>query len=246
MEMSSTGNIKTYNAENQPLLSKKALLIILVGAVLSLTLFIMGIFGAAYQIREDAAAASASLTKKKSSAAADVDLANALRASTVSNVIAEEAIPAYSTAEVMALDMSQPSGVTVSDLELVTQGGLVGLEPAFLKAEQDYGINCLFVMAIAAHESANGTINGAGNNMFGWGGGAIAFSSKEECIDTVARGLANNYLSPGGSLYSGNTISSVNKRYAASTAWDDRVAANMVRYYSVISRNHNAALEKLQ
>lgn len=239
-------NTDPTTMEKPPFFSKRVVALILSGIVLSVVLFAAGLFGAAHQIREDAAAASAALTKEKLSAAADVDLANALRTSTVNNVIAGEAIPAYSTAEVMAMDMSQPSGVTVSDLELVTQAGLVGLEPAFVKAEQDYGINCLFVMAIAAHESANGTINGAGNNMFGWGGGSIAFSSKEECIDTVARGLANNYLSPGGSLYTGNTISAVNTRYAASTAWDDRVAANMVYYYSIISENHNAALEKLQ
>jgi hypothetical protein len=80
--------------------------------------------------------------------------------------------------------------------------------------------------------------------MFGFG--RSGFSSKAECIDTVARALANNYLSPSGGLYNGKTISSVNKRYAASTTWDDKVARNMVNYYSVISRNHNAALEELK
>lgn len=142
------------------------------------------------------------------------------------------------------MDVSKPSGVTVSDLELVTRGALVGLEEAFWQAEQDYGINCLFVMAIASHESANGTMCYAPNNMFGYGG--ISFDSKEECIDTVARNLAGSYLNPRGGLYSGKTISSVNKRYAASTTWDDKVARNMVVYYGTISENHNAALEKLE
>ncbi|MCI5535807.1 MAG: glucosaminidase domain-containing protein, partial [Clostridiales bacterium] len=120
----------------------------------------------------------------------------------------------------------------------------VGLEEAFWQAEQNYDVNCLFVMAIASHESANGTMCFRPNNMFGFG--TSGFSSKAECIDVVSRALANNYLSTSGSLYSGKTISSVNKRYAASTTWDDKVARNMTRYYSVISQHHNAALEKLK
>ena len=126
----------------------------------------------------------------------------------------------------------------------MTTGGLVGLEEAFYQAEQDYGINCLFVMAIAAHESANGTMCFASNNMFGYG--TSGFSSKAEGIDVVSGALANSYLSPGGSLYSGKTISDVNKKYAASTTWDDKVARNMVSYYATISKSRSAALDRLK
>lgn len=236
--------ISTKFAERFGILTKKHLILILLSACLSLALFMLGIFGAAQKIRSDAASSSAALTKEKSTAAVDVDISNALRTSTVDSILEKESIPAYSTGEVMAMDVSQPSGVSLSDLKLVTRGALVGLEEAFLKAEEDYGINCLFVMAIASHESANGTMCYAPNNMFGYGG--MSFSSKAECIDVVSRGLAQNYLATGGSLYSGKTISSVNKRYAASTTWDDKVARNMVSYYATISQNHNAALEKLE
>jgi len=221
---------------------------ITIGIILAicLVLFFVGIFGGALKIRSDAKAASEAIMKEKTAGAEEVDLANALRASAVNNVLATNYIPAYSLSEVMAMDVSKPSGVTVEDLKKVTTQGLVGLEEAFWQAEQDYGINCLFVMAIAAIESGNGTINGVGNNMFGWGGGYIAFSSKEEGIDVVARGLATNYLKPGAGLYSGNTISSVNKRYASSSTWDDKVASKMVSYYSIISQTHNTELEKLK
>ena len=188
----------------------------------SAALFAAGVYAAVEDVREDAAEANRALTEQGASAAADVDLADSLRISTVNKVIENESIPAYSVSEVMQLDVSTPSGVTLSD----------------------YGINCLFVMAIAAHESANGTMCYMPNNMFGYGG--MSFSSKAECIDVVSRGLAQRYLTPGGGLYSGKTISDVNKRYAASTSWDDKVAANMARYYSVISKHHNAALEKLK
>ena len=80
--------------------------------------------------------------------------------------------------------------------------------------------------------------------MFGFG--SSGFSSKAECIDVVSRALAQNYLSPGGSLYSGKTISDVNKRYASSSTWDDKVARNMTNYYSVISVHHNKALDRLK
>jgi len=199
---------------------------------------------ASNQITIIASEAEKELASEKSASAKEVDLANSLRVAAVDEVMDRESIPAYSTAQVMSMDVSVPSGVTVSDLKLVTKGALVGLEESFWQAEQDYGVNCLFVMAIAAHESANGTICFRPNNMFGFG--RSGFSSKAECIDTVARALANNYLSTSGSLYNGKTISSVNKRYAASTTWDDKVARNMVSYYAVISENHNAALEKLE
>lgn len=228
------------------LLSKKIL--ISTGCILAISavLFVVGILAGAHKINSDAAAANKALTKEKAATAEPVDLATALRTSTVDNVIENNYIPAYSLSEVMNLDVSKPSGVTVEDLKTVTSHGLVGLEEAFWQAEQDYGINCLFVMAIAAIESGNGTINGVGNNMFGWGGGYIAFSSKAEGIDVVSRGLANNYLKPGASLYCGNTIASVNKRYASSSTWDDKVASKMVSYYATISKTHNEALEKLK
>ena len=222
----------------------KPALITILTLALSAAMFAVGMLAGIGETKARSAAASRSLTAEISAFGKEVDLADALRVSTVNAVIEEESIPAYTNAQIRSLDVSKPSGVTKSDLKLVTQGALVGLEDAFLKAEQDYGINCLFVMAIASHESANGTICFRPNNMFGFG--RSGFSSKAEGIDVVSRALARNYLSPGGSLYSGKTISDVNKRYAASTTWDDKVASKMTHYYSVISSHHNAALEKLK
>ena len=228
------------------ILSKQQL--IMIGAVLgvSVLLLIVGIFCGVNKVHSDAAEAAAAATEKKMAEAEPADPADALRQTAVDEVLDANYIPAYSLSQVMALDVSKPSGVTVEDLKKVTSHGLVGLEKDFWQAEQDYGINCLFVMAIAAIESGNGTINGVGNNMFGWGGGYIKFSSKAEGIDVVARGLARNYLTPGAGLYSGNRISDVNKRYASSSTWDDKVASKMVSYYSTISKTHNTELEKLK
>ncbi|MDO4485853.1 MAG: glucosaminidase domain-containing protein [Bacillota bacterium] len=236
----------SYNMSEikKPVLSKTAIIIIAASLVFSAALLALGMNMALNKMDTLAIKADQSLTKEKSSSAHTVDISDNLRKTAVDKVIADNYIPAYSTSEIMSMDVSKPSGVSVSDLKLVTAGNLVGLEEAFWQAEQDYGVNCLFVMAIASHESANGTICFRPNNMFGFG--TSGFSSKAECIDVVSRALANNYLSTNGSLYSGKTISSVNKRYAASTTWDDKVARNMTKYYAVISQNHNSALEKLK
>jgi len=224
--------------------SWKIIVAVLLILAASAALAVWGMNTAIHQINASAAKANAQLVEKSKSTAKDVEIASTLRKSTVKKVIKEESFPSYTNAQIRSLDVSKPSGASVSDLKLVTQGNLRGLEEAFWQAEQDYDVNCLFVMAIAAHESANGTICFKPNNMFGYG--SSGFSSKAECIDVVSRALANNYLSTSGSLYSGKTIASVNRRYAASTTWDDKVANNMTRYYATISQHHNAALEKLK
>ena len=196
------------------------------------------------QVKADVLSAEKIELKEGAKKAHPVDLASPLREKTVENVLAGESIPAYTYDDCWSLDVSKPSGVTLADLQLVSKGAFVGIEDAFLKAEQDYGVNCLFVMGIASLESANGTICYRPNNMFGFGG--RSFSSKSECVDVVSRALAYNYLSPGGSLYNGTRVTDVNKRYAASSTWDEKVCRNMARYYSVIAPNHNAQLEKLK
>ena len=117
------------------------ILVVLITAVVSAGLFAAGLYNTVENIRSDAAAASNALSKEGAASASDVDLASTLRTSTVNRVIEGETFPSYSTSQIMSLDVSQPSGVTVSDLELVTTGGLTGLEEAFYQAEQDYGIN---------------------------------------------------------------------------------------------------------
>ena len=225
-------------------LSKPTVVIVIVALLLTVLLFLASIFVGTAKIRSVAADETTKIAKELSAEAEPIDLATTLRKQTVDYVYEKEAIPAYSYNEVWNMDVSKPSGVTVEDLKLVSRGAFVGLEEAFYQAEQDYGVNCLFVMGIASLESANGTICFRPNNMFGFGN--RGFSSKAECIDVVARALANNYLTPGGGLYNGTRITDVNRRYAASSTWDEKVCRNMTNYYSVISQHHNEQLEKLK
>lgn len=173
----------------------------------------------------------------------DVNIPNALRNYTAKRLAKQETIPAYSISQIYSMDLREPSGVTAAELKLVTSKGLVGLEEAFVNAEEKYGVNCIFLMSIASLESAKGTMMFRPNNMFGYG--KTGFSSKAEGINVVAKSLASRYLNPSGSLYSGSpTLQGVNRRYASNPQWYAKVGAYMQEYYAVISSKHNEALRQ--
>ena len=233
-----------YRINHTRRITGRAIILAAAAVVLTLALVSAGVFATYRQASEGSEAADRAAAGKASKSAEAVDVGNDLREITVDYVYSKDSIPSYTYDQICSMDVSKPSGVTVADLKLVTKHNLVGLEEAFWQTEQDYDINCLFVLAIASHESAYGTHCFRPNNLFGFG--RSGYSSKAECIDTVAKCLANKYLSPSGSLYKGKTIDSVNKRYAADPAWDKKVAKKMAGFYSVISSAHNSQLEKLR
>lgn len=220
--------------------------------ILIILFLCIGIFSGAltYQgylisLEEKEIAANASAIKAATASAKKVDIPTALRTSTVKQVTKQKSIPSYNNAQLYKLDMRKPSGVTASDLKLVTSAGLVGLEDAFVEAERKYGVNCIFLMSIASEESAKGTMMFRPNNMFGYG--KNGFSSKAEGINVVASALSSKYLNPSGSLYGGSpTIGGVNKRYCTSNAWTGKVANYMSKYYSTISSHRSNALKNLE
>ena len=219
-------------------------MLIAVGTILILLLLLLALWLGTYRIASDSKEAAIAIAEEKNASAQEVDLANTLRETTVDHVLEEEEIPAYSYAEIQSMDMSVPSGVTVDDLKLVTRYKLVGTEETLYQLEQEYDLNCLFLLAIASHESAYGTMQFRKNNVCGYGG--KGFSSVNECLRTVGRALANSYLSTSGAYYKGKTIAAVNRTYAADGAWNVKVAKKMAYFYQVISENHNAQLEKLK
>lgn len=221
----------------------RAKIIVLVAIALVVVICLVGSY-AASAVMSLASADESAVSVDGSDKLTAVDLGETLRQITVDEIISGQTLEPLSRDEVYKLDLSKPSGVSVSDLKLCTKGALVGLEEDFWQLEQEYDINCLFVMAIASHESANGTICFRKNNMFGFG--TKGFSSKAEGIRVVGKTLANSYLSEDGRLYKGKTVEAVHKRYAASPTWDDKVVHNMVRYYSIISENHDKAVEALK
>ena len=145
------------------------------------------------------------------------------------------------------MDLSKPSGLTLSDFKTALTDNKNDKNnifsenvEAFYKAEQEYQINGIFIAAIGIHESAwgNSYLAKEKKNLFGYKAydrdpinSAQMFETYEECIDTVARAVAKNYLSPTGSYYYGTTAQAVNTKYASDKSWYTKVFSYMEYLY---------------
>lgn len=128
-------------------------------------------------------------------------------------------------------DVTMPSAVTAYELEKVLEStGLKGLGRSFVQAELKYGINAVFLTALAIHESHWGTsaLAREKNNLFGFSAYdanpylyAETFISKHECVLYVARFLRDNYIS--GQYSNGRNISDINFRYASDEEWGYKI-----------------------
>ncbi len=129
-------------------------------------------------------------------------------------------------------DMRFITGYTAAELAACLDDKLLGWEDSFSAAEQKYGVNALFLIAICQMESANGTSSLAirKNNLAGLktSGGFASFSDYGDCIDYLAAMLAEKYLDPQGVFYHGSTIKGVSITYCnGSSHWQNVVANNM-------------------
>lgn len=98
--------------------------------------------------------------------------------------------------------------------------GLEGLGSWYLKAEQVYGVNAIFLVALTAQESTWGTSNRAvtQNNLSGYAvysdsAEGATFDSKGESIMDTAKLIGEKYINPDGEYYNGTSVASVNIRY---------------------------------
>ena len=151
-------------------------------------------------------------------------------------------IPNYSRAQIASLDLTKPSNITVADLKAIgNYTGLKGLEKAFVGAEEKYGVNCLFVYAIAVIESGGGAQCYRPNNMFGFMG--KSFDSKSDAIYYVTQALSNNYLASNGSFFYGKTAAAVNTKYCTGGSWHGKIENVMYRMYKAARANNLAKYE---
>ena len=75
------------------------------------------------------------------------------------------------------------------------QSPLAPYASSFVQSGTEHGVDPRLLVAISGAESSFGQQNFRPNNPFGWGG--MSFGSYPEAIDTVAKGLSENYLGQG-------------------------------------------------
>lgn len=134
-------------------------------------------------------------------------------------------------------DVSALSHITVDDAKQMLSGtALYDDAKAYVKAEEKYHVNAVFLMGIAAHESAWGTSRRAreDNNLTGYGvtsdhAKGINKSTKEAGLLATAETLHERYLTPGGSYYEGTSAAAVNKHYCVGGEWAAAVVNNAYR-----------------
>lgn len=96
---------------------------------------------------------------------------------------------------------------------------LVGEEKNFISSCRKYQLDCYLLPSIAGLESTFARFIWPNSyNPFGWGGGYIMFDSWRDGIDTVAKGLRENYLNKGAL-----TIDQIGPIYSESPTWATRV-----------------------
>ena len=157
------------------------------------------------------------------------------------------------------MDISEPSGFSLEQFRTVLQNKASDRNKIFENncdyfyyAEQEYGINGVFLASLAIHESGWGTSRIAldKNNLFGYQAydgsaysSAKVFSDYSEGIDLVARVLMKYYLNSNGeSIYGGDiadgryftspTIKGVNKYYASDPNWANSIYKIMSDLYN--------------
>lgn len=123
--------------------------------------------------------------------------------------------------------VTNPSYMTADEIgELIRGTELEGIEWAVKQVEHDYGINALYTISVAAHESAWGKsfMSQYKNNLFGIGAydydldQAFTFGSKGECVMYWGRMIKENYVDQGLT-----TPEAINSKYASDKEWSIKV-----------------------
>ena len=99
------------------------------------------------------------------------------------------------------------------------QSPLVDSVDDFITACNKYNLDCYLLPSITGIESSFGKhIYPNSNNPFGWGRGLIMFEDWAEAIDTVGKGLRENYYNKGA-----ETIEDVGRIYCEGNTWAGKV-----------------------
>ena len=131
-------------------------------------------------------------------------------------------------------DLRIASNATAEDIDKMLEGtALHGLGNAFVEAEKKYNVNALYMMGLAALESAWGTSGYAvyRNNLYGWNAvdsnpdNATYFNSKEEATLYVAKKLKQNYLTENGAYFEGYSPRAIDVHYCTDKQHADKIVS---------------------
>lgn len=124
--------------------------------------------------------------------------------------------------------IASKSNLTVKDLSKILKGtALSGIEGALIEVETTKKVNALYVLAVAQHESLNGTSKIAlkKNNLFGLNAvagdafrQAFSYDTKSDSVLAFGEIMLKYYINKG---Y--NTLDEINKKYAEDTTWKNQV-----------------------
>ncbi|PIV08297.1 hypothetical protein COW57_05075 [Candidatus Roizmanbacteria bacterium CG17_big_fil_post_rev_8_21_14_2_50_39_7] len=97
---------------------------------------------------------------------------------------------------------------------------------SFLEACEKYNLDCYLLPAISGVESTFGRFLIPGTyNSFGWGRGVIAFTSFNQTIMTVGKGLRENYIDKGA-----DTVDKIGRIYCEGDTWSGKVKFFMNKF----------------
>jgi len=157
------------------------------------------------------------------------------------NIITDE------TEFISKFNLLTKSSITEDELNLFLAGTeLANLGPIFKKAEENTGINAVFLTSMACLESGYGSSQIAHdkNNLFGWGASddnpyenAYSYNNYADCIIRVSNVMKNSYFSIDGRYFHGTTlddgtvfvsIENVNESYCSLESWEWKIADIML------------------
>ena len=124
---------------------------------------------------------------------------------------------------------------------------LLGLEKDFKDASEDEGVNPILLMAMAKHETGNGTseLFIKKKNLFGFNAVdhdpynlATDFKNERASIFTVAKHLKNEYLNEEGKFYNGISTNGIGKLYATDPDWSKKVDWMMIEVTRAMIRGY--------
>ncbi len=122
-----------------------------------------------------------------------------------------------------------PSGLSVADFRILTQGtNLAGIEEALLQIEETYNVNGLYALAVAKLETGSGTsrLCNENNNLFGMRGKDwYKYDTKQDSVMAFGKLMVDNYFSKGFV-----TLERIGPRYAeGSNTWAIKAKYHMLR-----------------